>query len=192
MPRKKFIFPKFSPAAWAAIGVIIAALLGSPVLIELIKDKSPNQTQNPVSRIPIQDEYYHIGDVEYVSVIQNGQVIDTIYFTHREPQSNPFTKDFVLQKVPRQAVLYLTAKSVDPDEKKSPIKIYFNGEFCDFLNRYSTNESMDEKIIAIPISPSLLQEGTNNIQIFVESTNTGLLINIDDIEFRNAYIEIIP
>ncbi len=196
MPRrivKKAKLPKLSPAAWAAIGVIIAAVFSSPVIVEFIKNKADN---NPsfsqlAIHINIQDEYYHIGDVEYARVIQNGEVVDKIYFSHREPQNNPFVKDFSLDEMPRQATLHMSVKSIDPDEIKSPTKIFLNGMFLDFLNRYSTDETMDERVVQIPVDVSFLRVGKNNIQIFASTSldNSG---NIDDIEFRNVYLEIVP
>jgi hypothetical protein len=191
---KKSKISKLSPAAWAAIGVIIAAVFSSPVIVEFIKNKANNNTSSsqPAIRINIQDEYYHIGDVEYVTVFQNGEVVDKIYFSHREPQSNPFVKDFSLDEIPRQATLFISVKSIDPDEKKSPTKIFLNAVFLDFLNRYSTKETMDEYAVQIPVDVSFLRKGKNTLQIFVESTNLDFLGNIDDIEFRNIYLEMIP
>jgi len=177
------------------IPVLLAALASGGVLVTLVSKCSPAPASPPsptqLERISIQDDYYHIGDIEYTAIIQGDKVVGVVYFSHPAPQNNPFTKEFELLKVPRSAVLHLIARSIDPDEKKSPTKIFLNGTFLDFLNRYSKVETMEEKPISIPVNTSLLREGKNTIQIFVETTLLEPW-NVDDIEFRDVYLEIVP
>lgn len=157
---------------------------------------SEKKANNPVSIQPqivlVQEDYYHIGDVEYTTVVQNGQAVDKIYFSHPAPQSNPFSKDFSISTIPQNATLRLTAKSIDPNEKNSAVKIFINGNFVDYLNRYFTLETMNEQSVSIPISIDILQSGKNSIQIHVESGIVNGKMNLDDIEFRNVYLEITP
>jgi hypothetical protein len=188
---------------WAkTIGLpIILILLGAGGVITTginayITYLSEHKANSPASSQPqiilIQEDYYHIGDVEYTAVVQNGQVVDKIYFSHPAPQTNPFSKDFFVSTIPQIANLHLTAKSIDPNEKNSAVKIFINGSFIDYLNRYFTIETMNEQSVSIPISVDMLRNGKNAIQIHVESGAVNGQINLDDIEFRNIYLEIIP
>lgn len=188
---------------WArTIGLpIILILLGAGGVITTginayITYLSENKPNSPISIQPqiifVQEDYYHIGDVEYTSVVQNGQVVDIIYFSHPAPQSNPFSKDFSINAIPQTATLHITAKSIDPNEKNSAVKIFINGNFVDYLNRYFTLETMNEQSVSIPISVDMLRSGKNSIQIHVESGVVNGQANLDDIEFRNVYLEIIP
>lgn len=165
---------------------IIVALLGAPILVLFFS--SGNNTGGSHDKIIIQSDYYHIGNVEYVLNIKTNE---RTYFSHPSPQSNPFSKDFEIPFSPRSAILYITARHVDPDEKLSPVRIFINGQLIDLLNRYFTVETMDEKTVSIPLSTEYIRKGKNNIQIFVESNPYDLFGNVDDIEFRDVYIEIV-
>jgi hypothetical protein len=164
---------------------IIIALLGAPILV--IFFSSGDKLGVSHDKIIIQSDYYHIGDVEYVLNIKTNE---RTYFSHPSPQSNPFSKDFEIPFTPKSAILYLTARNVDPDEKTSPTKLFLNGNLIDLLNRYFTVETMDPKTISIVIDISFLHRGKNNIQIFVESNPNDFLGNVDDIEFWDMYLEI--
>lgn len=173
--------------------VILALLASGGIIVTLIsnsKSKSPSSSES--MRIQIQDDYYHIGNVEGTTIIQNGKIVGVTPFSHPSPESNPFVKEFDLPYLPRNATLLITAKSIDPDEKNSGVKIFFNGVFFDYLNRYYTNETMEEKTAFISVDQSFLREGKNTIQIFVESGTEGFIENLDDIEFKNVYLEINP
>jgi len=173
--------------------VILAILASGGIIVTLISNSKPKQLSSvEPMRIQIQDDFYHIGDVEAVTVIQNGKIIGVTPFSHSSPQSNPFVKEIDLPYLPKSATLFITAKSIDPDEKNSGVKIFFNGVFFDYLNRYYMDETMDDKTVFIPVNQSFLREGKNTIQIFVESGKEGFIENLDDIEFKNIYLEINP
>lgn len=174
--------------------IILALIASGGIIVTLISSYSKSKLPSPNEsiRVQIQDDYYHIGDVEAVTVIQDGKIVGVTPFSHSSPQSNPFEKEFELPYHPKSATLFITARSVDPNEKDSAVKIFFNGKFFDFLNRYFTVETMDEKTVFISVDTSLLREGKNTFQIFVEASPTGFFVNIDDTEFRNVYLEIIP
>jgi len=173
--------------------VILALLASGGIIVTLISNSKPKQSSSTEPmRIQIQDDYYHIGNVEETTVIQNGKIVGVTPFSHPSPEGNPFVKEFDLPYLPKSAHFFITAKSIDPDEKNSGVKIFFNGVFFDYLNRYYTDETMEEKTVFIPVGQSFLREGKNTIQIFVESGTEGFIENLDDIEFRNVYLEINP
>lgn len=190
---KEFVLPV--TLAIIGSGGLIAVLLSSLpailVALNLAATPTPASTAHRPERIAIQDACYHIGDVEFVTQYQNGQITQ-ILFCHPAPQNNPFSAEFDLPYAPNIANIHIAARSIDPDEKRSPIKVFINGIFVDLLNRYYTSETMDEKEATISIKPSLLREGKNNMQLFVESSNLDVFPNVDDIEFRNLYLEVIP
>ncbi len=163
---------------------------------ETVKSLIPTSTAfariTKPEKIELQSDCYHIGDVEYVSVVKNGQVVDKIYFCHPPPQENPFSKNFDLPYTFSSARLYLTVKHIDPNEKSSPVKVFINGVFVDYINRYVTQETISETVIYLSIDPSLLKEKENNIQIFVEPNKVGFFTNTDDIEFKDMYLEVYP
>lgn len=173
--------------------VILAILASGGIIVTLISNAKPKQSSSAEPmRIQIQDDYYHLGDVESVTVIRDGKIVGVTPFSHSSPQSNPFVKEFDLPYSPKSTNLFITAKSIDPDEKNSGVKIFLNGLFFDYLNRYYTHETMEEKTVFISVDQSFLREGKNTIQIFVESSTEGFIENVDDIEFRNVYLEISP
>jgi hypothetical protein len=173
--------------------VILAILASGGIIVTLISNSKPKQSYSAEPmRIQIQEDYYHIGNVEAVTVIQDGKIVGVTPFSHPSPESNPFAKEIDLPYLPKSATLFITAKSIDSDEKNSGVKIFFNGIFFDYLNRYYTDETMDEKAVFIPVNQSFLREGKNTIQIFVESGKEGFIENLDDIEFKNVYLEINP
>jgi len=174
--------------------IVLALLASGGIIANWISrnDKLQLASLTRPTRIPLQDDYYHIGDVREAIIVENGKIIGVTPFSHPAPESNPFTKEFELPYLPKSATLFVTAKSIDTDEKNSAVKIFFNGIFFDYLNRYFTDETMEEKTIFIPVSQEFLREGNNTIQIFVESGTEGITKNIDDIEFRDLYLEISP
>lgn len=176
-----------------AIGIFLI-LFGVFITTSSSADKSHSPFAPSFSqRINIQKEYYHIGDVNYVYVIQDGKIVGMTPFAHMPPQNNPFVKEFSLPFSPSYASLYITAKSIDPNEKASPVKVFINGNFICLLNSYFQMETMDEKSVVIEINPAFFLEGINNLQIFVETTiYTDYTKNIDDIEFRDVYLDIRP
>ncbi|MFN8398455.1 MAG: hypothetical protein U0X74_00460 [Anaerolineales bacterium] len=173
--------------------VILAILASGGIIVTLISNsKSKQSSSGEPMRIQIQEDYYHIGNVEAVTVIQDGKIVGATPFSHPSPESNPFVKEIDLPYLPKSATFYITAKSIDTDEKNSGVKIFINGVFFDYLNRYYSDETMDEKTVFIPVDRSFLREGKNTIQIFVESGREGFIENLDDIEFKNVYLEINP
>ena len=130
----------------------------------------------------IHKDPYHIGDVEL------------FIFKHSPPQLNPFVKSFHLCRATNEMKLLLTAVHVDPDINTSPVSIYINGKFIDYLNNYSPRE-MDEPFnFEIPITnaQSILEVGDNSIMIISGADYRGLeygRYNTDDIEFWDLRIQ---
>jgi hypothetical protein len=130
----------------------------------------------------IHNEPYHIGDVELS------------LFKHSPPQLNPFVKSFHICRVVNEMKLVLTAVHVDPDITTSPVPIYINGSFIDYLNNYSPREMDEPYNFEIPIAnaQSILEVGDNVIMIISGADYRGLeygTYNTDDIEFWDLRIQ---
>lgn len=126
--------------------------------------------------ILIYDQCYHIGDVT------------RDWFCHPVPQTNPFERKFQIQNVSGVAYIRITAKHVDPNEVSSPVRIYINGEFIDFLNRYFEAETVNPKTVEIPIKSGILHIGENSILIVGGIEVNQYYENVDDFEFWDLMV----
>lgn len=136
----------------------------------------------PHETILIQKEPYHIGDVELM------------IFKHSPPEINPFVKSFHICRVTETMRITMQATHVDPDSTSSPISIFINGQFIDYLNSYSEIEQDDPVSISIELQKPMdvLKVGHNSIMIFSGADFRGLeygIYNTDDIEFWDLKIE---
>ena len=146
------------------IGIIILAILA--VVTYFLS--SPSNPLPPLSApvdIVIYKECYHLGDVT------------RDWFCHPVPQTNPFERRFHIDQLGGSAYLQLSAKHVDPDEIKAPVRIYLNGEFIDFLNRYFEEETINPKTVDIVIPPNILHIGENGILI-VDGTEVNQVYDV--------------
>jgi len=176
-PVRRFLFPTVS------ITVVLA-------LIVYLLIQSGMLSLNRAETIVLQEEPYHIGDVEHKSIFQNGTLVGIIPYAHPSPQQNPFEAEFNLRSIPSEAILHLTARDVDPDEKSSPVKIHINGHHVGYLNKEFYEETMEPRSVSIEIDPIYLQRGTNTLLIFVEPSGLEYGVqNLDDIEFWDVRLE---
>ncbi|MCU0485566.1 MAG: hypothetical protein MUC85_05585 [Anaerolineales bacterium] len=121
--------------------------------------------------VVVYQECYHIGDVT------------RDWFCHPSPQTNPFERSFQIERLSGTAYVRLTAKHVDPDEIRAPVRLYLNGVFIDYINRYFQEETVNPKTVEIPLPPDILRVGDNNIIIISGTEVNEFYENVDDLEF---------
>lgn len=83
----------------------------------------------------------------------------------------------------------MTAIHVDPDHRKSPISIYINDTFIDFLNDYYFEENLNPYSAEIRIREGILKAGENKLKIIVTAENGTGSTNIDDFEFWDLKVK---
>jgi len=158
--------------------VILLAIVGYVVSVISGVMVSPFEA-TPVTlpaSILIYENCYHLGDATSPGLCPNA------------PQTNPFEGKFQVKGTSDSAYIRLTVKDVTPGEIQRPIRIYVNGIFVDFLNRYVREDTPDSKEIEIPIPKGILRIGENNILIFASPNIQVPQQGIDDFEFRNLEI----
>ena len=124
--------------------------------------------------ILLQEAPYHIGDTEMTD------------FDHSAPEANPFQASFELKRIPKEMVLTMIARDIDPNETTSAVEIWVNGNFITYLNRQFGQEVHDYQNASVPIDPRYLQKGKNFLMISVRPA----VDNVDDIEFKDVKLEI--
>lgn len=144
------------------------------------------------SVIMIDRDYHHIGDV------------NRSFFAKPETEGVEYSNTFILNHLGDKMFISISAQHVDPDLDKSPIYIYLNDQFVDYLNNYYDEESIEFKTIEIEVDNSYFHRGQNKISIISAeekfkvqdyyTLENGSIIyeyyisNIDDICFKDLKI----
>ena len=142
-----------------SIAFAITSFLAAPEFI--LRSLFPNEPKEvacvpavvteTLPKVSIFENSYHLGD-------------DTrSEFSPAEPQTNPFEGTFEITQINDKIFLQMTVRDVSAQETKEPKRIYINGTFIDFLNRYVAEEKLDPTVVQIPVPKEVLHLGKNTI-----------------------------
>jgi hypothetical protein len=184
LPQAKVMLSKIQSIVLGLIGSIFILLSVAGYIYPSI----PNDTQvstiacapilvdETLPRISIYENGYHLGDDTRSDLSPS------------DPQIDPFEGTFDIEQINNKIYLQMTVKDVSPQETQQPNRIYINGIFIDFLNRYVTEERLEPTVIQIPIPKDALRVGKNNVLIFTAPYIGSSEKGVDDFEISKVGI----